>query len=65
MSDILVRTLDKKVVHPLDGEVVHTCSICADTYAGFGNNAFPFPGRCCNYCNGRVVIPARIARMKM
>jgi hypothetical protein len=42
----------------------HVCSICHQPYDGFGHNADPFPGRCCNACNDIHVIPARIARMR-
>lgn len=38
----------------------NTCSITGDVYYGFGNNAFPFEGRCSDYANGRYVIPARM-----
>jgi hypothetical protein len=44
------------------------CSICKDTFTGFGNNPYPATkgedDRCCDYCNGTVVIPARIAAMR-
>lgn len=37
------------------------CSICGKSYVGFGNNAYPVNnGRCCDDCNGMVVIPARL-----
>lgn len=39
---------------------VHTCSITGRKYEGFGNNAYPFKGRCCDYANSYYVIPARI-----
>lgn len=39
---------------------VHKCSICEAEYSGFGNNAAPFDGRCCDQCNWNVVIPARM-----
>lgn len=45
--------------------VVKVCSICEGTYTGFGNNAAPFPGRCCNECNTDLVIPARLRRMTL
>jgi len=38
-----------------------TCSLCKCEYVGWGNNAAPFPGRCCDGCNANKVIPARIA----
>jgi hypothetical protein len=44
-----------------DGE----CSICSGPIEAVGewkggNNAAPFPGRVCNDCDNRFVIPARI-----
>lgn len=37
------------------------CSICGKAYTGYGNNAQPVNnGRCCDDCNGMVVIPARL-----
>ena len=39
---------------------VHTCSITGRKYEGFGNNAYPFKGRCCDFANSYYVIPARI-----
>jgi DNA-directed RNA polymerase subunit RPC12/RpoP len=42
------------------------CSICKDTYDGWGNNAYPVnDGRCCDKCNMKVVVPARIARLAL
>ncbi len=39
-------------LHPTTGEVIWE----------HGNNADPFPGRCCNECNLKKVIPARMKR---
>ena len=39
------------------------CSICDEEFQGFGNNASPFKGVCCDECNGMHVIPARMAMM--
>jgi hypothetical protein len=37
------------------------CDICEKTNIGFGNNANPvIDGRCCDYCNVMVVLPARL-----
>lgn len=37
------------------------CSICGDVYYGWGNNARPVnDGRCCDMCNYKEVIPARL-----
>jgi len=41
------------------------CTICGLKIDGFGHNAEPFSrGRCCNQCNDKFVIPARIRRMR-
>lgn len=38
-----------------------TCSICGSKFDEFGNNPQPFDGEtCCNDCDDRFVIPARI-----
>lgn len=39
------------------------CSICNEQYEGYGHNARPFEGRCCDDCNFEYVIPARIAEI--
>lgn len=37
------------------------CVICKAKYEGYGNNAMPIiEGRCCNDCDGRLVVPLRI-----
>lgn len=36
------------------------CSICGIEYNGYGNNAYPFEGRCCDEANSMYVIPARV-----
>ena len=37
------------------------CCICGREFNGFGNNANPIrEGSCCDYCNTRFVIPARV-----
>lgn len=39
----------------------HECCICHKKFKGFGNNAEPVcDGICCDDCNWRVVIPARV-----
>lgn len=41
-----------------------TCVICHKPFEGYGNNAEPVAeGRCCDECNAKVVIPARIEEM--
>ena len=37
------------------------CSICQLPYEEFGNNAWPVnEGHCCDDCDDKIVIPARI-----
>ena len=41
--------------------MITMCSICNESFEGFGNNAEPInDGRCCDFCNTFVVIPTRI-----
>jgi hypothetical protein len=48
----------------LDQPKVKVCSICGADYEGWGNNGWPVnEGRCCDHCNGVVVIPARLAQL--
>ena len=36
---------------------VFVCPICGGTFKGFGNNPYPIAeGRCCNECNGTVIM---------
>ena len=45
---------------------IEKCCICGCKFIGFGNNPYPLvtddESRCCDYCNMRLVIPARIAK---
>lgn len=45
---------------------VFTCCICGEESTGFGNNPEPVrhEGRCCDSCNRKFVIPARIAQLR-
>ena len=43
----------------LDCEMIHKCSITGEDYKGFGNNAWPFNGRCSDLSNDRYVLRAR------
>ena len=37
------------------------CSICNEDFEGHGHNADPInDGRCCEFCNFSMVIPARL-----
>ena len=42
----------------------HICCICGKEFKGYGNNPYPVNkeegARCCDECNDKVVIPARI-----
>ena len=49
---------------------MHICCICGKEYKGYGNNPYPVgwdvfseEDRCCNECNMKYVIPARISRL--
>lgn len=45
-------------------EEQHECSICGRTYIGYGNNASPYAGRCCDECNTTVVVPTRMFMLR-
>lgn len=54
----------------LERSKMHICCICGKEYEGYGNNPYPVgwdvfseEDRCCNECNMKYVIPARIARL--
>lgn len=41
------------------------CCICGEPIEGYGNNAAPYKeGRCCDACNYKFVIPARLADLQ-
>ena len=46
-------------------EAEYTCCICGDDFDGFGNNPAPYKesGKCCDACNRKFVIPARLAQL--
>ena len=42
---------------------VHVCSLCRETFTGYGHNPAPLAHhdeRCCDDCNAVEVIPARL-----
>ena len=41
------------------------CCICGEPIEGYGNNPSPYKheGRCCDACNSKFVIPARLAEL--
>lgn len=42
----------------------HLCCICGEEIEGYGNNAEPYKeGKCCDACNIKFVIPARIDKL--
>ena len=45
----------------------NVCCICGKPFTGWGNNPYPVnsdeDARCCDICNDRVVIPARIGKL--
>lgn len=46
-------------------EIDGACDICGEPIQGYGNNAEPYleGGRCCDSCNIKFVIPARLAQL--
>ena len=53
----------------MDNKKTYICCLCGEEHEGFGNNPYPlyeeddFEARCCDDCNTRLVIPARIAKL--
>ena len=47
-------------------EVEYTCCICGDDFEGYGNNPAPYKesGKCCDACNRKFVIPARLMQLQ-
>lgn len=43
---------------------INVCSITNKPYMGYGNNAWPFKGRCSDEANMKYVIPSRFLLMK-
>lgn len=44
---------------------IKVCCLCGKPYMGYGNNAMPVKsGQCCDECNLKVVIPARLNALK-
>ena len=56
------NTQDNKFTEALTEDLKNICCICGEEYEGDGNNPAPVSekGRCCNACNLKFVIPARI-----
>lgn len=53
--------ISKNVLKESYGEI-NTCCICGDEFTGYGNNPYPYKedGVCCDACNRKYVIPARL-----
>ena len=49
----------------MDNEPTNICCICGKEFAGYGNNPAPYKntGICCDECNQKYVIPARIKQL--
>ena len=47
-------------------EAEYTCCICGDEFEGYGNNPEPYKssGKCCDACNRKFVIPARLMQLQ-
>ena len=59
-KSVMEETLDHIGIK-LDENKEQECVICHKPFEGYGNNAEPVAeGRCCDECNAKVVIPARI-----
>ncbi len=46
----------------------HECSLCGDTFTGYGHNPAPLAHhdqRCCDVCNDTKVIPARLHSIRL
>ena len=62
-KSVMEETLDHIGIK-LDENKEQECVICHKPFEGYGNNAEPVAeGRCCDECNAKVVIPARIEEM--
>ena len=47
-------------------EAEYTCCICGEDFEGYGNNPVPYKesGKCCDACNRKFVIPARLSQLQ-
>lgn len=55
----------EKMVNAIGDRTLHndksgTCSLTGVHYDNYGNNAYPFEGRCSDWANKHYVIPARL-----
>ena len=58
----VIDFLEETKMIPLKKEKVNTCCICGEILENHGNNPQPFTnkGQCCDNCNVKYVIPARL-----
>lgn len=53
----------------MDNRKTYICCLCGEEHEGFGNNPYPlyeeddFEARCCDDCNTKLVIPARLGKL--
>ena len=62
LDDAFDQEFEAKNVFGESVEKTFTCCICGEESLGFGNNPAPYKekGKCCDSCNIKFVIPARI-----
>lgn len=60
-----INAYGEKVTESLTEDKEEICCICGEPIEGYGNNPEPYKheGRCCDACNMKFVIPARLARL--
>lgn len=64
--DLMFEDIDATGKKLTEEDRTFTCCICGEEEKGYGNNPEPFKheGRCCDACNIKFVIPARLAALK-
>lgn len=62
--EVMTQTLEHLNIQLDEDMEKKTCVICGKEFEGFGNNAQPVKdGICCDECNAKEVIPARLKKM--
>lgn len=64
--DLMFEAVDATGKKLTEEDETFVCCICGEEEKGYGNNPEPFKhkGRCCDACNIKFVIPARLAAIK-